>query len=193
MTDESSFDTQFGSELYDAATQALVKTADALVGKEHVLLYVSAHWCPPCRRFTPMLIQLYKKLKAQNPNALELVFVSLDHSESEYKEYVSEMPWKCVPFKSGDGKDTAEIRQKLAMKYGAEGIPHLVVLGPDRRIITKDGTEEVQMDPEGVNFPWKPKAFKDIWPDKVLTKDGLVNSSTLDKKYLMLYFSAHCE
>ena len=123
---------------------------------------------------------------------MELVFCSLDNSLDEYKEYVADMPWKCVPYDANDGSSTKDIRMGLAMKYGAQGIPHLVVLGPDRNVITKDGTELVQMDPEGANFPWKPKSFKEIMPAKFLTKDkGLVDTATLDDKYLMLYFSAH--
>ena len=30
-------------------------TIDALSGKEVVGLYFSAHWCPPCKQFTPEL------------------------------------------------------------------------------------------------------------------------------------------
>ena len=47
--------------------QTLVKsdgssvTADsALEGKDLVLYYFSAHWCPPCRQFTPMLKDFYE-------------------------------------------------------------------------------------------------------------------------------------
>jgi nucleoredoxin len=135
-----------------------------------------------------MLIDFYNKLKASGKHNFELVFVSLDRTESEYNEYVSDMPWKCIPFSVPE-----QAKQKIAMKYGASGIPHLVVVGDgsDRKLITSEGTQEVQMDPDGANFPWKPKGFSEIWPDKFLTKDGLVDSSTLDKKHLMLYFSAH--
>ncbi|GMJ13203.1 nucleoredoxin 1 [Hibiscus trionum] len=43
---------------------AKVKVTD-LVGKT-VFLYFSAHWCPPCRAFTPLLVEVYKKIKAKD-------------------------------------------------------------------------------------------------------------------------------
>merc|ERR1711957_393102 len=82
----------------------------------------------------------------------------------------------------------------MGKKYGAQGIPHLVVVNgtEDRQVITKDGTEGVYEDPLGKSFPWKPKSFAEIWAGKqILTKDGSVSSSTFDDRYLMLYFSAH--
>ena len=33
--------------------------------QELVLYYFSAHWCPPCRRFTPMLAEFYKVNNSQ--------------------------------------------------------------------------------------------------------------------------------
>jgi nucleoredoxin len=30
-----------------------ISLSDSLQGKEVVALYFSAHWCPPCRSFTP--------------------------------------------------------------------------------------------------------------------------------------------
>ena len=182
---------QFGETLYSPSTKETMAAAEALAGKT-VMLYFSASWCGPCRRFTPMLIALYNKLKQDQAKAhsFEVVFVSLDRSESDFNDYVSKMPWKCVPFSTSN----SDLRTKLAVKYGAQGIPHLVVVGDetqDRKVITSDGTSEVQTDPNGDNFPWKPKSFSEIWPSQILTKNGLVDSSTLNDKHLMLYFSAH--
>jgi nucleoredoxin len=49
-----------------------VSTVEALDGKA-VMIYFSAHWCPPCRRFTPMLVQSYNQMKAAGKN-VEIVF-----------------------------------------------------------------------------------------------------------------------
>ncbi|GFH51559.1 hypothetical protein CTEN210_08035 [Chaetoceros tenuissimus] len=180
----SSFAAQFGTKLVTSSNEE-ISPAEALAGKDNILLYFSAHWCPPCRRFTPMLIQLYKKLKDENKN-FELVFCSLDNDESAYKEYIADMPWKCMPFEAPESKI-------LANKFKASGIPHLVVLDGEGKVITMDGTREVQDDFNGKNFPWKPKSMPEIMSsvDTVLMKDNeTISTSTLKDKYLMLYFSA---
>ena len=33
-------------------------------------LYFSAHWCPPCRGFTPVLADTYNKIKRQLSNKI---------------------------------------------------------------------------------------------------------------------------
>uniref|UniRef100_A0A7S2MU64 Thioredoxin domain-containing protein n=1 Tax=Helicotheca tamesis TaxID=374047 RepID=A0A7S2MU64_9STRA len=172
-----------GDELVYSDGNRTVKTADVLSGKTTIMIYFSAHWCPPCQRFTPALIKFYNKLKAKHN--FELIFVSFDKSEDQFKEYTSNMPWPCLPFDSDDAKAT------LARKYDAGGIPHLVVLDENGEVITKEGVDGVSVDEEGEKFPWKPKGLSELWPEKYLTKSGLEDSSTLNDKYLMLYFSAH--
>ena len=47
----SEFKSLFGGTLVTAKGEQA--TADVLAGCEAVGIYFSAHWCPPCRRFTP--------------------------------------------------------------------------------------------------------------------------------------------
>ena len=46
---------------------ALVDAREAVAGK-HVLIYFSAHWCPPCRGFTPKLVEFFSELEKQYPD-----------------------------------------------------------------------------------------------------------------------------
>ncbi|XP_022313533.2 tryparedoxin-like [Crassostrea virginica] len=104
-----------------------VSVSDLVQGKTCVGLYFSAHWCPPCRGFTPVLADLYNRLK-ENNQSIEIIFVSSDRDEGSFNEYYNEMPWHALPFSDRDAK------QKLADKYGVRGIPTLVILDKDGNI-----------------------------------------------------------
>ena len=68
-------------------------------------LYFSAHWCPPCRGFTPKLAEWYIKLTgAALKDKLEIVFVSSDRDEDAFDEYFDSMPWLCLPYNERDVK-----------------------------------------------------------------------------------------
>ena len=40
-------------------------------------VYFSAHWCPPCRTFTPQLAEWYNAINSSG-KVLEIVFASCD-------------------------------------------------------------------------------------------------------------------
>jgi len=125
-----------------------VSTSAALAGKV-VGLYFSAHWCPPCRGFTPKLSEWYTKdLKAKG---MEIVFVSSDRDEGAFSGYFGEQPWLALPFSDRDRKNS------LSQKFGVRGIPSFIILDKDGTTITKDGRAAVSYDPTGENFPWHPK------------------------------------
>lgn len=97
-------------------------------------IYFSAHWCPPCRAFTPQLAAVYKELKEAGKD-LEIVFISSDQKEEEMKAYHKDMPWLAVPF--GDER----IKENKTL-YGVTGIPTLVILR-DGKFLSKDGRMDV--------------------------------------------------
>ena len=73
---------------------------ESLCGKDSIIgIYFSAHWCPPCRGFTPKLIEFYNNEKQKRDNInFEIVFVSWDRDEESFKEYFNTMPWLALPY-----------------------------------------------------------------------------------------------
>jgi len=109
-------------------------------------LYFSAHWCPPCKRFTPILADFYNKVNA-NEKQIEIIFISCDTEFDQYKEYYHEMPWLSLPY--GDTRNDA-----LSEEYECEGIPYLVILNSDGSLVTKTGTEDVGSSGESAIKKW---------------------------------------
>jgi nucleoredoxin len=166
-----------------------VATADALKGKSVLGLYFSAHWCPPCRSFTPVLNDKYKQLKEAGKD-FEIVFVSSDKNQKAFDDYFSEMPWLALPYAERDTK------AELSDLFEVSGIPSLVFIDAvTGALITDEGRAGVSGAKFVENFPYRPKPF-DLWGslgDKLATKEG--EKPTTDvlkgKGVLGLYFSAH--
>ena len=91
---ESVFEKLLGDKL--CGKNGDVKTADLEGEGKTVGLYFSAHWCPPCRGFTPKLAEFYKKHHGEKK--FEIVFVSSDKNEHEFQEYYGQMPWLALPY-----------------------------------------------------------------------------------------------
>ena len=82
-------------------------------------IYFSAHWCPPCRAFTPKLADWYKKVKeGPNGSKFDIVFVSSDKDEKSMGEYFAEMPWHAIPFSDRERKVSfGPSREFVVLKY----------------------------------------------------------------------------
>lgn len=130
-------------------------TKTALAGKDAVGIYFSAHWCPPCRGFTPTLGQKYTELKSAGKN-FELIFVSSDRDQSAFEEYHGSMPFLALPF-----SDRAR-KEQLSEFYGVEGIPSLVIVAPDGTIINKSARGALEADTVVEDFPFHPKPMNDL-------------------------------
>ncbi len=90
---------------------------------EIYLVYFGAHWCRPCREFSPHLVEAYRRLQQQSPGRFELVFVSDDRGAGEQELYIRElgMPWPVLKFSDIGSVGAIERRE-------GPGIPDLVVL-----------------------------------------------------------------
>lgn len=116
-------------------------TLDVLADKKAMCLYFSAHWCPPCRGFTPKLAGVYN---GSESSGCAIVFVSSDRTESDFTEYFGEMPWHALPFNKRKEKAS------LANLCGVSGIPMLVVFkieGNKAKLVDKNGRGHVSSKP----------------------------------------------
>ena len=115
--------------------------AEVLSGAEFVGIYFSAHWCPPCRSFTPMLAQFYEEVN-KDGKKFEVIFVTSDRDEASFKEYYDTMPWQAVAW----GVDKAPIKTG----QGVQGIPMLPVFKADGTKLADNARGEVhQAQAEG--------------------------------------------
>lgn len=74
-------------------------TAENALKDKIIGVYFSAGWCPPCRDFTPLLMEVYDELKSRG-SPFEVVFVSCDKTEDAMKQYMEDChgEWLAVPF-----------------------------------------------------------------------------------------------
>jgi len=110
-------------------------------------IYFSAQWCPPCRLFTPKLVEFRNKIAKD----FEVVFVSSDRDEASMQAYMKEagMPWPALPFNS-------EKKAALSKTFEIRGIPSLVVLNDKGIRISGNSRNDVaNLEPEAALEKWK--------------------------------------
>ncbi|KAM3710910.1 hypothetical protein ACB098_01G068500 [Castanea mollissima] len=107
------------------STGLQVKVSD-LEGKV-IGLYFSANWYPPCRNFTPVLVDMYEQLKT-NGSDFEIVYVSSDEDLNAFNNYHALMPWLAIPFSDLETKKTLNRKfdiegVELVYRYGVRAFP----------------------------------------------------------------------
>ena len=132
-----------------------VPTADVIKGRKNVVLYFTAGWCPPCRKFTPQLVKFFNQNK--DSKDFTLIMVSSDRTADAQAAYMKkyDMSFYAVPY------NKARL-SKIKKSLGGNGIPNLVILNADGEVVK--GSYET----EGKYTPKNRKSY--IGPEKVLTK-----------------------
>ncbi|MEI6714152.1 MAG: thioredoxin-like domain-containing protein [Verrucomicrobiota bacterium] len=110
-----------------------------LASKKYLFLYFSGEACPPCKVFTPRLIEFYNKYARGGD--FEILFISEDPSSEVMERYMksAKMPWGAIKY--GDPA-IAIIKERLQQM----GYPQLYLLDEKDQVIAKpelDGTDHV--------------------------------------------------
>lgn len=113
-----------------------------------VALYFSAQWCPPCRAFTPGLVEFRNK----HAEEFQVVFISSDRTEADMKKYMADykMNFLAVPHDS-------PARATLGRHFGVRGIPTLIILDDQGNVISRDGRGDLTRDRDGALATWQAK------------------------------------
>ncbi|MFL6590698.1 MAG: thioredoxin-like domain-containing protein [Chthoniobacterales bacterium] len=112
--------------------------------KKLIGLYFSAHWCAPCRQFTPNLVAFYNKNVTAHPE-FEILFVSNDKTAAAMEGYMREvqMPWPAVTYDKIVGNGPL-------LKYAGSSIPCLVVVDETGKVIFDTYAGQNYRGPEAV-------------------------------------------
>ncbi|DBA00003.1 TPA: hypothetical protein N0F65_002006 [Lagenidium giganteum] len=114
-----------------------VSTAEALGLKKIIGLYFSGSYCPPCKKFTPILAQVYEEIQEEYED-FEIVFVSSDKEIEKFNEYYAGMPWLAFPWEKRD------LKAALCEKYGVKTIPTLVFLNEKGELVEREGRAYIE-------------------------------------------------
>ena len=139
-----------GATLLDGDGKAQVALSMAVAGAPLVALYFSAHWCSPCRKFTPKLVAFVEELEEEGVR-LPIVFGSSDRNEAAFQKYFSSMT-NFHAFPHGDARIEA-----LKQKYAVTGVPWLVVLDAAGNLVVSEASLDVQQGPQAYHM-WLTKA-----------------------------------
>lgn len=95
--------------------------AQNLGSKPYTILYYSASWCPPCKAFTPKLVEFYSKKKHED--LFEVILFSLDKSERQMKQYMQsfKMKWPALRFDQ-------RFNISWMKQYAPKSIPRIIIL-----------------------------------------------------------------
>ena len=122
-TDVGAMFRDFSAE-YEGKEQHL---SDYVGRGQYVLVDFWAQWCRPCREENPNIVAAYNKYKDKG---LQVLGVDSNDDTELCKKYISEQK---IPY-----PQMFNVKQTELDLYGIDGIPHIILFGPDGTILSRD-------------------------------------------------------
>lgn len=118
---ESVFDELLDGNLEKLEGRRLRRYQAELKPTKYYLFYYTASWCPPCRKFTPSLVDFYEDTNEQR-DEYEIILISSDRDEDAMEEYAKDksMTWPHLKLSKVE-------RFRKKVKHPGGGIPNLVL------------------------------------------------------------------
>ena len=150
VKERTNFEKAISKDLIQFFGGRMKRVREAELGtKDYYAIYYSAHWCPPCRKFTPQLVSFYNSYSKKHEN-FEIIFVSSDRSEDAMEKYIktTNMPWLALEF---------DQKSHPATRYSGKGIPCLVLLDNEGNVLADSYVGSKYVGPTSVMNTLKEK------------------------------------
>ena len=107
---------------------AEVKLSDYVGKGKYILLDFWSPWCGPCRREMPNIKAVYDKYKGDKFDVVSIAVWEREPAQVTIETAAKlNMTWNQI---NNGGREPAQL-------YGVEGIPHLILFGPDGTILKR--------------------------------------------------------
>lgn len=113
-----------------------IPASSALAATPLIGFYFGAKWCPPCRKFSPVLSEFARK----NSKEFAVIFCSADRTAKQQQEFLGKKTFLALPFESS-------ARQELLQLYRVSSFPTLIVVDtrtPELKVVTRWGRLAIQ-------------------------------------------------
>jgi len=120
-----------------------------------ICLFFTAKWCSPCEIFVKEILELYEDAN-EGIKILEIIHLSFDKSEQEFKSSISDKPWVFIPYND-------ERIETITNKFGVRSIPVFLLLDSNGHVISENCRKEISEQGPKVVDSWLKLVGKELY------------------------------